>query len=150
MKILISTLLIITITTISHAQTKDAQDFSWLLGDWQRTNNQVDEITTETWEISGQEYHGLGITLEGSDTVFFEHMTLKNIEDQMHLVVSTPEHNVAVEFKITSNDNKSFIAENPDNDFPKKIIYNKTNEGLLATISSGDKKIEFVFERISD
>jgi len=124
-----------------------SRQFSWLLGDWQRTNNQAGKITTESWELSGQKYHGLGVTVAGSDTVFFENMNLTSIENEMFLIVNTPQHEIPVRFKITDHSNESFTAENPDNDFPKKIIYKKTKEGLLATVSSGDKKVNFVFEK---
>ena len=143
-------LFLATVSTMTHAQPSQNENFTWLLGDWQRTNNQAGKITMETWEFSEQEYRGLGVTVEGQDTVFFENMALTHIEDEMFLVVSTPEHGVAVHFKITAHSKSSFIAENPDNDFPKKIIYRKTNQGLLATVSGGDQKIDFVFERIED
>ena len=147
MKNFTSILLLLVITIVSCAQNNENENFSWLLGDWQRTNNQVGKTTTESWELSEQKYHGLGVTTVGQDTVFFENMTLTNIENEMFLVVSTPQHEVPVHFKITSHSNNSFTAENPGNDFPKKIIYKKTDQGLLATISSGDKKVDFAFKR---
>jgi len=143
-------LFLATVSTMTHAQPSQNHNFTWLLGDWQRTNNQAGKITTETWELSKQEYLGLGVTIEGQDTVFFENMTLTKIENEIFLVVSTPQHQVAVHFKITAHSKCSFVAENPDNDFPKKIIYKKTDQGLLATVSGGDQKIDFVFERIED
>jgi len=146
----LATLFLVIISIITHAQPSQNENFTWLLGDWHRTNNQAGKITTETWRLSEMEYRGLGVTVEGQDTVFFENMALINIENEMFLVVSTPEHEVAVHFKITAQSNESFTAENPDNDFPKKIIYKKTNQGLLATVSGGDKKIDFVFERVED
>ena len=146
----LATLFLAIVSTISIAQPSQNENLTWLLGDWQRTNNQAGKVTTETWTLSEQEYHGLGVTVEGQDTVFFEHMGLTHIDNDMFLVVSTPEHEVAVHFKITAQSNESFTAQNRDNDFPKKIIYRKTDQGLLATISSGDKKIDFVFERIED
>lgn len=143
----LTTLLLATVSTITYAQPSQNENFEWLLGDWQRLNNQAGKMTTESWALSGLGYHGLGVTVEGQDTVFFENMALTHIEAEMFLVVSTPEHEIAVHFKITAQSHESFTAENPDNDFPKKIIYRKTDQGLLATVSSGDKKIDFVFER---
>jgi hypothetical protein len=145
MKNFTSMILLLVITSVGCTQSIENKDFSWLLGDWQRTNNEAGQLTTESWEFSQKEYQGLGVTVVGSDTVFFENISLTNIENQMFLVVETPEHGDPVQFKITSQTNESFTAENPENDFPKKIIYKKTKEGLLATVSNDERTIDFTF-----
>jgi hypothetical protein len=150
MKNFISVLLLFVITTVSCAQTNAIENFSWLLGDWQRTNNQAGKLTSESWKFSEQKYQGLGVTVVDSDTVFYENMALTNIENTLYLVVNTPQHEKPVHFKITAQSKDSFTAENPDNDFPKKIHYQKNNEGLKAIISGGGKDIEFIFKKAKD
>jgi len=53
-----------------------------------------------------------------------------------------------IEFKITSFDNNSFIAENPDHDFPKRIAYRKNDARLEAIISGGSNAISYTFKKI--
>lgn len=51
-------------------------------------------------------------------------------------------------FKFTNQTDTSFICENPRNEFPKKITYFKEKQQLKAMVSSGDFKINFVFDRL--
>ena len=50
-------------------------------------------------------------------------------------------------FKITSQTDTSFVAENPTHDFPTKIIYWLENKQLKAHVSNKEFGIDFVFEK---
>ena len=60
----------------------------------------------------------------------------------MASIVITPENKDAVHFKITSFDKNSFECENQENDFPKKITYRKTSDGLIATMNEANHIID--------
>ncbi len=146
------TLLLILTASLSYGQTTTNHNFDWLLGDWLRTNNQPHKTTTESWErISDKEYKGMGITIQNQDTVFYEDMRLSYVGNDMFLIVSTPDSkDDAIQFKITSQNEHSFTAENPNNDFPKKIEYRKSDQGIKAIISGGGPKIDFLFVKVED
>jgi len=137
--------------TASNEKTNSATSrqgkFDWLLGDWKRSNDAENRQTFEYWERDGKgEYRGTGITLEGRDTVFQEQMALQRIEGFWHLVVSgvneQPTH-----FKFSKHGEFSFQCENPENDFPKTIIYWAEDGKLNAMISDGENKVAFEFEK---
>lgn len=53
-------------------------------------------------------------------------------------------------FRLTEIDNEGFTAENPDKEFPKKIMYRIVGDKLKAVISGGDMEIYFEFKRIGN
>jgi hypothetical protein len=57
-----------------------------------------------------------------------------------------------VKFKLTSHDGKSFVAENPQHDFPKliryKFIKKDDNDVLDAAIEGDGKVIQYTFVRV--
>lgn len=145
------TVTFIFVCSLTFSQESTTNHFSWLIGEWARTNSQPGKITTEQWgKISNQELQGIGVTVKKSDTVFYEKMTLKTANKDLFFIVITPQNKDAVHFKITSFNKNSFECENQENDFPKKITYRKTSDGLKATISGDGKSIDFLFERIND
>lgn len=117
---------------------------SFLMGDWVRINNKKGTITYETWKT---DYTGLGITLKEKDTTFKEILSIVAIKDTLFLKVEGVNEN-AIFFKFTSHTDTSFIAENPKNEFPKKIRYFKDKDLLKAEVSSKDFKIDFVFKKL--
>lgn len=116
---------------------------SFLIGNWIRVNNKDRLTTYETWQ---KDFSGIGLTLKGKDTTFFEKMEIINVNNALILEVSGVNETPTL-FKFTHQSDTSFVCENPENEFPKKIKYWIDNELLKATISNADFKIEFIFEK---
>ncbi len=94
-------------------------DFDWLLGNWARQNDPEGKKTFENWEKkTGQEYLGLGFTLEGQDTTWKETIRLVGESGSWRFEVSG-EGGMA-SFEITTMDSMRFVCENPAHDFPQK------------------------------
>ena len=108
-----------------------------------RVNNKDRLTTYETWQ---KDFSGIGLTLKGKDTTFFEKMEIINVNNALILEVSGVNETPTL-FKFTHQSDTSFVCENPENEFPKKIKYWIDNELLKATISNADFKIEFIFEK---
>jgi hypothetical protein len=115
----------------------------FLIGDWILTNNKKGTITYETWHT---DFTGLGITLKEKDTTFKEILSIVAITNTLFLKVESVNETVTF-FKFTQQTDTSFVAENPENEFPKKILYYKEDNQLKAVVSNNDFKIDFVFER---
>lgn len=125
-------------------------DFDYLIGDWERTNSKGGSATSEHWRVvNATELRGHGYTIEDEDTVFNERLRIIKKDDQWLLNISGPNEDPTV-FKITANDNRSFTAINPDNEFPKEIKYSYFDDVLTATISSEEMEIPFIFWRMED
>jgi hypothetical protein len=55
------------------------------------------------------------------------------------------------DFKLTRVSGSEVVFENPEHDFPKRIIYRKTaDDGLTASIDAGEgtKSMSFAYRRI--
>jgi len=126
-------------------------NFDWLLGDWQRTNEEPGLKTFEYWKkINDSEYAGLGIRLQAADTLFQERIKLVKIDKNWQLEVITKEDSLATVFKVTKIETHGLICENPLNEFPKKIHYYINNDKLEAIISGDEQEVPFHFKRIDE
>jgi hypothetical protein len=131
---------------VSFAAFGQQKEFSWLIGTWQEVNKNAFEVWKEDGNsLSGSSYR---IDQAGNKTVTEEIKLIKKGSDFYYVPdVTGPQG--PVEFKIIFFDKNGFTAENPEHDFPKKIIYNKINEQQLeATISAGTKSISYSFKKI--
>lgn len=123
-------------------------DVEWLLGTWKRTNTKPGRSGYERWEkINDQELQGVGVSLNGSDTLFIEKLKIILRNDTLYYVADVSENNRLVYFKFIALREGGFTCENPSHDFPKKIMYNKQDQYLNAQISGDGKVIDYFFVR---
>ena len=128
--------------------TKDA-DFSWLLGSWQRVNEKEGQQTFEYWKQASNElYVGMGCTLKEGDTIWKENIELQKVGKDWNFEVKGKGETQPTVFTLTKIEKESFVCENPENEFPKIIGYQKSDTGLSAVISGGGSDITFEFKRI--
>ncbi|TVZ57189.1 hypothetical protein OD91_2499 [Lutibacter sp. Hel_I_33_5] len=119
---------------------------SFLIGDWIRINGKEGSTTFETWH---KNFTGSGITIKEKDTTFKEILSIINLKDTIFLKVEGVNESPTL-FKFTQQTDSSFIAENPKNEFPKKITYWLEKKQLKAEVANPDFKIDFVFEKIKN
>lgn len=120
--------------------------FSWMAGSW--TAKQGRSAFEESWlPPAGGSLLGLSRTVSNGRMVAFEYLRIIERNGET-FYVAQPNGRPPTEFKLTSSTPTKAVFENPANDFPKIITYELTAPGkLTATISAGDKKQEFRFER---
>lgn len=151
-KIILYLSLAILPTTLSAQSTSTAKanlrQMEWLLGSWNRANTKPGRTASEMWvKVSDTQWNGRGINLKGSDTTFVEVLKIVIENDKLFYVADVPENKKLVYFEMTSVTPDGFVCENPKHDFPKKIVYKREGAKVTATISGGDKSIEYLFER---
>lgn len=123
--------------------------FDWLTGKWKRINEKEETKTFENWiKVNDSLYTGHGFVMAGSDTVWQEVMEFRGNASDWQMEVQTPGNDDLVIFTMTSRDDSSFVIENPEHDFPKKIKYVSKGEKLEAVISDDTTDVLFEFERI--
>ena len=124
-----------------------SENFDWLIGTWERTNDEEGYRTYENWtKNSLTEYLGWGCTLQDGDTVFKENLRLIKADGEWNLEVTGVNENPTLFLLVNRKDN-GFICENKLNDFPKLIEYSGQDSLLTAKISDGDTEISFHFKR---
>jgi hypothetical protein len=142
-------LLFIFVLTVCNTdqQNKIPEKIFWLEGRWQLEESGTYEI----WKKDKHELTGRLIKIEKKDTVVLERLKLKSIENSVfyEATVSSQNYGKPVCFRLTKSDDKEFIFENPEHDFPKKITYVfNTQNQLTARISGNNKAVEFKYKRI--
>lgn len=152
MKMLSLCLLVVYISC--HHKPSDTkpkfQNFNWLTGAWQRTNDEAGRQTYEYWTKSHDSlYIGSSYTLQGSDTVFSEKVHLNRKGMQWSYDVVLANDSTIFPFLLTEITDTSFVCENPTNDFPKKIMYQMRGDSVHATISGGGAPVDYWFGKIS-
>ena len=144
------TIILFIATTTLFAQSKqtDVSAVQWLVGEWTHTNAKPGRSGVEIWsKISQAELKGSGISLRGSDTTFVEKLRIITKDGGLFYAADVPENKGEVLFRITELKDESFVCENPQHDFPKKITYTLTGTQLRVIVSGGDKSIEYLFVR---
>ncbi len=123
-------------------------DFDYLIGNWERTNEQEGKKTFEQWSHDTESlYTGIGYTLQDNDTIWKEHMQLIQ-KDTIWTLEIYSDKEPMVPFTVINKTYNSFAVYNPTNEFPKHIIYTYFDDTLTAIISSDDTKIPFIFWRV--
>ena len=129
--------------------TSDLTDFRWLIGSWKQIDTKPGQSDIETWQAtSATAFTGKGITTQGKDTVFVEKLSLVVKGTAIYYVADVTGSAKPTWFKLISITPNSFVCENPEHDFPKKITYNLVGGQIKASISGNGKIVNYTFERI--
>lgn len=121
---------------------------SWVTGTWIRTNNtKANRSQTETWVTTPAGYSGKYVTIINGDTSFVEKFSLLIKDKAVFYVAHGPKDSVPVYFRLTGISETGFIAENPANEFPKKVTYRRTKNNLTTVITDDYSMQEYVFQR---
>ncbi len=146
---LISLLLSTAVTgQVKSNQVEDFKKLNWLVGTWNRTNAKPGRSGVEQWkQTQPKELRGIGVNLQGADTTFVEKLRIVIKDNTIVYVADVPENQKPVYFKLTEITGSSFVCENPEHDFPKKITYQLNGNKLNAKISGDGKEIDYLFQR---
>ncbi|MDH3651237.1 MAG: DUF6265 family protein [Saprospiraceae bacterium] len=131
------------------AQSDEWDKLRWLLGKWQNMGVKPGQIAWEEWkETSDSDWSGIGLTLEGSDTVFVEWLRIVDKDQALYYVAEVSHNEEPVYFKMIDIGVNYFEVENPEHDFPKKIKYEYKDNQLNVVISGDGKEVPFSFVRL--
>ncbi len=117
----------------STVRAQHAHDLHWIIGTWQTVD--PSGITTERWEMKDSTtFVGTGTVTQNGVVVFKEDLRLEFREEAVTYVAVLTDRTAY--FKLTELDAESAIFEDPENDFPSKIVY-RTMEGKMNITLSG-------------
>ena len=127
-------------------------DLAWIAGDWQ-TDPSGRAVSEEHWtRPAGGSMIGVSRTLVGDRTVSFEFLRIEVRGESIFYVASPKGRCPATDFKLTRVSGQEAVFENPEHDFPKRIIYRKSSEGGLSAIvdgGEGTKSEKFDFKAMA-
>ena len=116
----------------------DIADLAWISGDWQTSPGQKAQIEEHWTAPAGASMMGLSRTVAQGKTVEFEYLRIEQRADGIYYVAHPKARCPGTDFKLTSLTGQEAVFENPEHDFPKRVIYRKSADGsLLASIDGG-------------
>ncbi len=151
LKLCIVTFLLLTNFTPQTATIADLGQLAWLAGDWQTAAGGRRQIEEHWTAVAGGTMMGMSRTVAGEKTVEFEYLRIEQRADGIYYVAHPKARCPATDFKLTKSSATEAVFENPQHDFPKRIIYRKTgDDSLTASIDGGEgsKAMTFSFTRM--
>lgn len=142
---------IFTVVANATIQNPSLADLSWIAGDWQTAPGGRRQIEEHWTAVAGGSMMGVSRTVAGDKTVEFEYLRIEQRADGIYYVAHPKARCPGTDFKLTRSSATEAVFENPQHDFPKRIIYRKTDDGLTASIDAGEgsKAMSFVFKKMN-
>ena len=124
--------------TRAAGTTPKIAELAWISGDWQTAAGARDQIE-EHWTLpAGGTMIGMGRTVAGNKTVEFEFLRIEQRGDDIFYVANPNAHCPQTDFKLTDLSGQEVVFENPEHDYPKRVIYRKNSDGsLVASVDAG-------------
>ena len=125
---------------------------SWIAGCWQG-DMRGGAKTQEQWmKPEGGSMLGMSRTVVNGKTPFFEFLQIKREGDDLYYV-ARPQGKEPTSFKLVKLNDNAAIFENPEHDFPQRIVYQRQIDGSLIALLEGDdkgkpKRVEFPMQRV--
>jgi hypothetical protein len=149
---------VVLLSASAHAQAPAAkptlQDFAWLAGHWRI--EQADRLIDEHWMApAGGLMMGMARNVHGGKLREYEFTLLRQEANGDILYVASPSRQTETSFKLTSLRNGEAVFENPQHDFPKKIMYTRQADGSLLAAIEGPgrdgkpRRVEYPFKRVT-
>ena len=127
------------------------QDLTWLVGTWKNETSRGDIF--ESWQmVDDSLLNGVVYRVSNLDTTLLENLSIQNIKDDLFYIPVVEHNKGAVYFKLIDHDTSKFVFENPEHDYPQRIIYFRIDsDSLHARIEGEDngnfRAVDFYFQR---
>lgn len=130
------------------AQPAAEKSLSFLAGTWKIEGRNSFEV----WEKSANSIlKGKAYKLLDGKEVISETFEIKSIDRKIFYLATVPDQNngATVRFALTAYKNNEFVFENPEHDFPKKMVYKKIsrNELFVQVAGAGGKGFSFTMKK---
>lgn len=123
----------------AHAEEKAPalSDLAWIAGCWE--GGESSKYAEQWMSPDGGTMLGMSRTVAGDKTVAFEFLRIHQEADGIYYT-SIPSGQTLTSFKLIKFDAQSVVFENPDHDFPQRIIYRLDKDGGLMASNEGMSK----------
>ena len=112
-------------------------DLAWMSGRWESVNGR--NWTEEVWSTPrGGAMLGFSRSVREDVGRDFEFLRLAAGPDGTPTYFAQPGGGAPVAFRLVAHDRASATFENPNHDYPQRIIYRRYGRSMTATISSID------------
>jgi hypothetical protein len=115
---------------------------AWLSGGWAGSDERG-AVTEEHWlEPAGGAMLGVNRTVSGDRMVFFEFLRIERRPDGEIVYLAAPKgRHPATPFRMVDAGPGRLVFENPEHDYPQRIIYERAGDTLLLRIEGEEAGI---------
>ena len=141
--------LLLTVSTTG--QTPTLADLAWMSGSWETAPGGTRQIEEHWTAAAGATMMGMSRTVAGEKTVEFEYLRIEQRADGIYYVAHPKARCPGTDFKLTRASATEAVFENPQHDFPKRIIYRKgADDSLTANVDAGEgtRTISYAYRRM--
>ena len=148
---LIGLLLMLGPSSFSQSAKPSINDLSWLAGCWE-ANVRGREVNEQWMKPGGGIMLGMARTVSQGKAAEFEFTQIREDKDGAIYYVAKPSGQDEASFKLVKLQNKEAVFENPQHDFPQRIIYSRLSNGSLfarveATVRGQRRAIDYSYKR---
>ena len=120
-------------------------DLAWMAGHW-TSPPQAHPASEELWlPPRGGIMVGVNRTMTSADQASFEYLRIEQRPGGV-VYVASPGGAPPTEFRLTQASATSATFENPEHDFPKRLVYRREGDALVARVDAGSAAPEHGFE----
>lgn len=139
----------------SAARTADAAMLKWFTGCWEFSVPEKKMTIAEMWmRPEGGMLVGVSRTVVEGKAVGYEFIRVAGSENGMAYFAKPSSASAETPFTLRSITEREVVFENPDNEFPQRIIYRKGSSAatLFARIEGGvngsEQSMDFNYKRV--
>lgn len=144
--------LILGMLVLSSPARADLSSLAWMAGCWSLDGEQPGSI--EQWTMpAGGSMLGVNRTVRDGKTAFFEFLRIVEEEDGWSGLIASPAGQETARFRMIDLGTQQVVFENPDHDFPQRIMYRLTADGKLlgrieGNVNGSPRTVEFPMTRV--
>lgn len=148
--LVMSLALLCSVNVVAQEQKFKLEDFAWLAGCWE--HDRAGRASAERWtKPKAGMMLGTAQTVKDGKTTAFEFMRIHEEKGDIFFTAK-PSGQPEASFKLVSYKDNKAVFENPQHDFPQRVIYGKQPDGSLAARIEGQmngqqRGIDYPFKR---
>jgi hypothetical protein len=129
------------------------QSLAWLAGCWASVDGEAG--SGETWTApAGGTLLGIGRTVKGGRTVAHEFQQVREARPGQIVLVALPSGQQEATFPLLRLTAREVVFENPQHDFPQRVLYRLTGQDLLLGRIEGQRggearSVDFPMKRVA-
>ena len=133
-------------------QTAKLSGFAAMAGCWEKIDDAKKMIISEQWmKPAGDAMLGIGRTVKSGRMTGYEFMRIEQTPDGIVFISKPKENLTETTFRLLRSTLTEFVFENPNHDFPQRVIYKVSESTLTGRIegklNGKDRAIDFPMTR---
>lgn len=156
MKTIFLIIILILMSENLKSQSHTLEEFGFFLGKWKMETSKG--TIFEEWKVSDRnKLKGSSYKVKDKDTTLLENLELSIEDDGVYYIPTVINQNDGkpVKFKLLSAKEQVYIFENPEHDFPQRIVYlpkdkNNLRARIEGTYNGSEASSEFIYKRVEE